>query len=80
MTSLSTTALAKKIRSELKENGYNRNMVSVRKSNESAINVEVLDQSIDKEVVSKIAKKYESIDRDQFGEVLSGGNTFIFVS
>lgn len=30
-------------------------------------------------VIEKLLSKYKSVDRDQWGEILSGGNTFLFV-
>lgn len=29
--------------------------------------------------IKKVLSDYESVDRDQWGEIMSGGNTFLFV-
>jgi len=42
--------------------------------------VVIKDESIDKEAVEKIAYPFEEVDRCEVtGEVLAGGNTFVFV-
>ncbi|PCF79311.1 hypothetical protein [Staphylococcus delphini] len=73
--------IAKKIRKDLKEVlGYNRNHVSVTKHEENAVLVKVKDKEINKEEIKEFAKHYESVHQDEVtGEILSGGNTFVFV-
>lgn len=71
------------IRAEIKKLGYNSRQVSVRSricgySDETRI--EVKDLSCDIKAIEKACMKFESIDYDQYsGEILSGGNTYIFV-
>nr|DAV45700.1 MAG TPA: Large polyvalent protein associated domain 29 [Caudoviricetes sp.] len=68
------------IRKELKEHGYNNRRVSVRFSGYSAIYVTIKELAINKKEIENIAMKYESYSRDErTGEILSGGNTFVFV-
>lgn len=68
------------IRKELKEHGYNNRRVGVRFSGYSAIYVTIKELAIDKKEIENIAMKYESYSRDErTGEILSGGNTFVFV-
>ena len=75
--------LAKEIRSELKkELGLNSRNVSVRCPHYGCIRVEVKNKDTQKhyEAIKAIAKKYEKVDRcESTGEILSGGNTYIFV-
>lgn len=72
------------IRAEIKKLGYNSRQVSVRSricgySDETRI--EVKDLSCDIKAIEKACMKFESIDYDQYsGEILSGGNTYIFVN
>ena len=71
---------AKELRSKLKEIGYNRNMVSVT-SDYDSINVTVKSIEVDFKKVEKLANSYESFRTDErTGEILCGGNTFVFVS
>jgi hypothetical protein len=72
---------AKEIRVELKNKlGYNSRQVSVR-TDGCAIRVNVKDKSIDLKPIKEIARKYEDISRCEYThEILSGGNTFVFVN
>jgi len=75
---------AKKIRKTLKrEYGWNAKQVSVRISRYSmgqSINVTIKDQQVPGRIVKAVAQDQESIDRcPASGEILSGGNTFVFV-
>ena len=46
----------------------------------SSINIEIKCPKIELEEVEKIVNKYESVSRCEYsGEILSGGNTFVFV-
>lgn len=69
------------IRKELKtRHGWTSRQISVRADNYSmgsSIHVTIKDASIPSRVVEAIANKAESIDRDQWGEILSGGNRFV---
>lgn len=71
---------AKKIREELKKIGITSKQVSVT-SDYSSVDCKIKDFTIDPELVSNIAKKYERIRYCEFShEILSGGNSFVFVS
>lgn len=74
--------LADMIRQSLKKAGYKvPSQISVRKRSASAYDVEIKSLDIDKDEIEKIVKKFEDIDRDErTGEILSGGNTYVFVS
>jgi len=68
------------IRKELKENGYNRNHVSVRSRHYSSITVEIKKADVDYNLVEKIARKQEHYRRCEYsGDILQGGNTFVSV-
>jgi hypothetical protein len=74
-----TKDAAKTIRTELKAQGIKRSQVSVR-CDHSSIRVNIIDPTVSKKTVEEIAGKYESIDRCNYsGEILCGGNTFVFV-
>lgn len=71
------------VRAALKnELGLNIKQVSCRMgSGGGCINVEVKDPTANLEAVKEIAKRQEKLDRCEYTyEVLSGGNTFVFVS
>lgn len=66
----------------LKAKGLGRKHVSVRSdqySMGSSLRIRVLDPAVRIADVRAIAETKERIDRDQFGEILSGGNRFVFV-
>ena len=68
------------IRQALKEHGYNNRKVGVRYDG-YAIWLTIKDLAIDIKEIEQLAKGYESQERDEFtGEILSGGNTFVFVN
>lgn len=68
------------IRQALKEHGYNNRKVGVRYDG-YAIWLTIKDLAIDIKEIEQLAKGYESYERDEFtGEILSGGNTFVFVN
>lgn len=71
------------IRNELKQHGYNSRRVGVRyqiAGYSAAIYVTIKEKEIDKKEIENIAMKYNDIDRDErTGEILMGGNTFVFV-
>ena len=76
---MTTKEKAKQIRTELKKANIK---ASVRMDNgcySSAINVN-LANLYDMKQAQAICKKYEKYERcDKSGEILSGGNTFVFV-
>lgn len=77
-----TTERAAEIRKELKAKGWNTRQVSVRThlySMGSSIYVTIKNPAIPLNEVKAIANAHERIDRDQFGDILSGGNRFVFV-
>ncbi|WP_394524336.1 hypothetical protein ACF0HT_14170 (plasmid) [Staphylococcus xylosus] len=107
------TDIAKDIRAELKEMGFNSKKISVRKNDCNVVLVTLKDESIDKEQIEQLANKHEdvrkndcnvvlvtlkdeSIDKEQIeqlankhedvdycektGEVLAGGNIYVFVN
>ena len=80
---LSNKELGAKIRAELKAAGIPARAVSVRVSDagyETAVRVKIKDINVDRDVVERIAKQYREVDRDErSGEILAGGNTFVFV-
>lgn len=79
----STTERSAIIRSALKALGYTSRDVSVKSdyySMGSSIRVSIKRAAVPLALVERIAHEHESIDRDQFGDILSGGNRFVFVS
>ena len=80
----SVAETAKTIRTALKAAGIGNRQVSVRAksySMGSSVNVEILDLSVDMALVKKIAMAHETCRRCEVtGDVLSGGNRFIFVT
>lgn len=74
---------AQQIRADLKAAGYKARDISVRCNNigySSAVRITIKKANIRKSDIEAIAKKYENIDRcDISGEILLGGNTYIFV-
>lgn len=68
------------IRQAPKEHGYSNRKVGVRYDG-YAIWLTIKDLAIDIKEIEQLAKGYESYERDEFtGEILSGGNTFVFVN
>ena len=68
------------IRQALKEHGYSNRKVGVRYDG-YAVWLTIKDLAIDIKEIEQLAKGYESYERDEFtGEILSGGNTFVFVN
>lgn len=68
------------IRQALKEHGYSNRKVGVLYDG-YAIWLTIKDLAIDIKEIEQLAKGYESYERDEFtGEILSGGNTFVFVN
>lgn len=74
------TSTSNLVRAALKEAGYNQRRVSVRQRSTGSVKVEILDPSANVEQIESIAKKFESVDYcSHTQEVLSGGNTFVFI-
>lgn len=75
--------LGAKIRADIKAAGIPARAVSVRVSDagyETAVRVSIKDINVDRNVVERIAMRYREVDRDErSGEILAGGNTFVFV-
>jgi len=70
---------SKGIKEELKDNGIDTKNIGVRERGGSYY-ITIKDPTIDKDKVEKIAEHNESYERDYAtGEILSGGNTFVFV-
>lgn len=71
------------IRAELKANGYSSRRVGVAikySGYSSSIRVTIKDREIDKAEIERIARKYRDVDYDEAtGEILAGGNTYVFV-
>lgn len=52
---------------------------SVRMSGYSAVYINYFD-GVPTEQVEELVNRFKSIDRDEFGEILAGGNDYIFVN
>jgi len=76
---MSNKYIAQTIRAELKARyGYTSKQVSV--TSRGSIDVDIKDPSIPLKQVADFAKRFEQIDRcPATGEVLGGGNTYVFV-
>lgn len=70
---------AREIKAFLREQGIETS--SIRISVDSSINVKILDPKLPFDQIEQLLKdKYESYQRDEAtGEILSGGNTFVFI-
>lgn len=82
-TYLTATEKAAKIRATYKRLGWTSRDVSVRARTFSMgedVRVEIKSPRVDYLQAKKIAEGEEEIARDQFGEILSGGNTYVNVS
>lgn len=75
---MTTKKTVQAVRNTLKSKGYNNRKISV--TNDGAIWVTVKDLSIKLDDIEKLVKKHEHYYTDEItGEILQGGNTFIFV-
>lgn len=84
-TYISTTDKCAIIRKQLKEQyKWSSRKVSVRAdlySGGSSINITVKHADVNEDIVEKVARQFESIDRcEHTGEILSGGNTYLHVT
>jgi hypothetical protein len=74
---------SKEIKNYLKENKIDTTKLSIKKQGcgySESFNITLKDVNIDIELVKNLVKKYETVDRDErTGEILQGGNTYIFV-
>lgn len=74
---------AARMRAAFKSQGWGRNDVSVRSSNYSmgsSVTVSVKSARVDFAIAERVAESEEHVSRDQFGDILSGGNFFVFVN
>lgn len=80
---ISTTDHAAQLRAALKAKGWTSRDVSVRAdyySLGSSIRVVIKNPAVPLATVKALAEGHERIDRDQWGEILGGGNRFVDVS
>ena len=76
------TQSARAIRTELKRLGITARQVSVRSSKScwsESIDITIKDTNVALSVVEEIARKYESLRRDENGGLLKGGNIYVTV-
>lgn len=60
--------------------GYNNKKLSIKCSRGSAVNIEILDSNIRLNQIKDIAEQFKQVYYDErSGEILSGGNIFVFV-
>ena len=79
----STTGRAASLRAALKARGWSSRDVSVRAESfslGSAIRVLIKNPAVPLATVRTLAEAEEHIDRDQWGEILGGGNRYVTVS
>lgn len=70
---------AQNLRAELKAAGYKPSAISVR-SRHGSLNITIKDKTIALDKVQEIANGFSNVRRcEASGEILSGGNTFVFV-
>ncbi len=76
-----STDAAQKVRSDLKaELGLSSKAVSVRKTNGGSVRVTIRTLGVSRDAVETIARRVQEIRRCEFsGEILEGGNTFVFI-
>ena len=79
-TTMTTAEKAASIRKELKTTlGYNSRMVAV-KSRPGAIYIRCKQAGLDVKAIYSIARQFKNVYYDELtGEVLAGGNTYVFV-
>lgn len=75
--------LGNAIRKELKTSGYKTRDFSVRVRDslyDTAVNIKIKNPEINRKEIEKILNKFKAIDYDErSGEILAGGNTYIFI-
>lgn len=83
MEILTNKQLSQAVRQTLKDNGYNTTDFSIRTRDcgySTSCNITIKNLKIRREEIEGLVAKFESIDRDYAsGEILEGGNTYIFV-
>lgn len=76
--------IKKEITAELKEAGYNSRKVSVSVKDSgysTRIDVTIKDPTVNAQAIEAIVNKHDSYELDErTGEILAGGNTYVFVS
>jgi len=73
---------AKSLRKELKDRGYNNRQVSVTSKEHTTCDtmlVTVKSADVDYEQVSFVTSFYQSVSKDEAGEILLGGNRYATV-
>lgn len=68
------------IRTELKRNNITSKQVSVRGKDvayDESIDIRIKDMNVDIDFVKSIANKFIRVDRDEFGDILAGCNTYV---
>ena len=71
----------KEMRKEFKALGWNSKVIGVRYTRSGSIDVTVKSASVNFAHAKAIAKKYQDFQRCHYtNEILSGGNTFVFVN
>jgi len=83
MTYVSPADAARQIRARLKAAGVPARAVSVRSesfSMGSALRIRIIDLSVPYAVVAAAAASEEKIDRDSYGEIMSGANRYVDIS
>lgn len=79
-----SAATAQRLRAEFRARGWTARAVSVRSarsSTDSSLHVTIRSASVRKSEVAAIARRFESIARDEVtGEILLGGNTYVRVA
>lgn len=74
-----TNTLRTQVRNEVKALGLTRSDVSIS-VDVHRVRIQAKHENVDLKKVQDAVGKYESYDRDEMtGEILSGGNTFVFV-
>lgn len=71
------------IKNDLKTTGFTSKQVSVRAGrphNDIRYDVIIKDLKVSLNKVKEIVEKYEYVRRDECGDILAGGNTYIFVN
>ena len=70
---------AAEIRSQLKTLGYSAHDVSVR-SDHNSLDITIRRNGLNVKAIKAVANSYENVSRCEIsGEILSGGNTYVFI-
>jgi hypothetical protein len=77
---MTTQDLRTQVRAEIKNLGLTKKDVSI-KVDHRAVRVKALHLNVDVDLVESVLSKFENYERDEAtGEILCGGNTYVFVS